>query len=31
VSPAAGARYDHAEWDSFVTGVSEGMFTRTAA
>jgi hypothetical protein len=24
-------RYDHAEWDNFLTGVSEGLFTRTAA
>ena len=23
--------YDHQEWDSFVAGVGEGMFTRTAA
>jgi len=23
--------YDHVEWDNFVTGVSEGMFTRNAA
>ena len=26
----AQVNYDYAEWDSFITGVNEGMFTRTA-
>jgi hypothetical protein len=27
----AAVNYDHQEWDSFVAGVGEGMFTRIAA
>jgi hypothetical protein len=27
----AQVNYDYAEWDSFITGVNEGKFTRTAA